>query len=163
VKLQIMLALGERLPMRQADIRMSGHAIECRINAEDPLKDFRPSPGEVTYFYPPGGPGVRVDTHVYPGYTIPPFYDSLMGKIIAVDRTRPATIARMRRALDELVIEGVETTAPFHRQVMADETFLAGAYDTGFAERIVSKLVAQAASERERERVAATAGESTVS
>jgi acetyl-CoA carboxylase biotin carboxylase subunit len=160
VKLQILLALGERLPMRQEDIRMSGHAIECRINAEDPLKDFRPSPGEVTYFYPPGGPGVRVDTHVYPGYVIPPYYDSLMGKIVAVDRTRPAAIARMRRALDELVIEGVETTAPFHRQVMVDETFQAGTYDTSFAERVVAKLVAQAASERERERVAAAAGES---
>ncbi|MBM3318193.1 MAG: acetyl-CoA carboxylase biotin carboxylase subunit [Candidatus Eisenbacteria bacterium] len=145
VKLQILLALGHGLPMRQEEIRLSGHAIECRINAEDPLRDFRPSPGEVTYFYPPGGPGVRVDTHVYPGYVIPPFYDSLLAKIIATERTRDAALARMRRALDELVVEGVATTAPFHRQVLEDPVFRGGAYDTGLAEQVVAALI-----ERER-------------
>jgi acetyl-CoA carboxylase, biotin carboxylase subunit len=145
VRLQILLALGERLPMRQDEIHVTGHAIECRINAEDPLKDFRPSPGEISYFYPPGGPGVRVDTHVYPGYTISPYYDSLIGKIVARDHSRPAAIIRMRRALDELVIEGVQTTAGFHRQVMVEEAFVAGAYNTALAEGIVARLIAQAA------------------
>lgn len=144
VKLQILLALGERLPLRQEEIRISGHALECRINAEDPLKDFRPSPGEVSYFYAPGGPGVRVDTHVYTGYAIPPYYDSLIAKIVAREGTREAAIARMRRALDELVVEGVATTAPFHRHVMRDEVFLGGRYDTGFAEQAVAALVERA-------------------
>ncbi len=141
VKLQIELAQGEPLPMRQSGIRSTGHAIECRINAEDPQLGFRPSPGQITYFYPPGGPGVRVDTHVYPGYTIPQYYDSLIGKIITHGRTRTEAIQRMKRALDELIIEGVATTVPFHRRVMEAEAFLSGTYDTGFAETIVALLI----------------------
>jgi acetyl-CoA carboxylase biotin carboxylase subunit len=143
VKLQIALAAGEPLPTKQSEIALTGHAIECRINAEDPLLGFRPSPGTVSYFYPPGGPGVRVDTHVYPGYAIPPQYDSLMGKVMAYGRSREEALARMRRALDELLIEGVATTIPFHREVMRDPEFLAGEYDTGFAEKVVTRLVEQ--------------------
>jgi len=144
VKLQIRLAAGEALGVKQSEIVLTGHAIECRINAEDPRVGFRPSPGTASYFYPPGGPGVRMDTHVYPGYAIPPQYDSLIGKIVAHGRSREEAIARMRRALDELVVEGVATTAPFHREVMRDPAFLAGEYDTGFAEKIVARLVEEA-------------------
>jgi acetyl-CoA carboxylase biotin carboxylase subunit len=144
VKLQIQLAAGEPLAMKQSEILLTGHAIECRINAEDPRLGFRPSPGTASYFYPPGGPGVRMDTHVYPGYAIPPQYDSLIGKVLAYGRSREEAIARMRRALDELVVEGIATTVPFHREVMRDPDFLSGAYDTGFAEKIVALLVEEA-------------------
>lgn len=148
VKLQILLAAGKPLPMRQDEIATSGHALECRINAEDPSRGFSPSPGTVAYFYPPGGPGVRMDTHVFPGYAIPPFYDSLIGKIITHGRTREEAISRMRGALEELVVEGVATTAPFHARVLADANFLRGVYDTSFAERIVEQLQAAPAEAR---------------
>ena len=110
------------------------HAIECRINAEDPFNDFRPSPGKITNFHSPGGHGVRMDTHVYAGYTIPPYYDSMIAKLITVAQTREEAIAKMKRALDEFVIEGVKTTIPFHQQLFENEDFLAGNYTTKFME-----------------------------
>lgn len=137
VKLQIALAAGEPLPMQQGEIALTGAAIECRINAEDPEHGFRPSPGRIKYFYPPGGAGVRMDTHVYPGFEISPFYDSLLGKLITHGRDRSEAIARMRRALDELVVDGVLTTAPFHAGVMTDPVFIGGAYDTSFADQLL--------------------------
>jgi acetyl-CoA carboxylase biotin carboxylase subunit len=143
VKLQILLAQGESLPMRQEEIRLSRHAIECRINAEDPARGFIPSPGEASYFYPPGGPGVRVDTHVYPGYVIPPYYDSLIAKIVAHGINREEAIRRMRRALAELVVEGIATTTPFHQHVMGDPAFVRGAYDTGFVEQVLERFAAE--------------------
>jgi acetyl-CoA carboxylase biotin carboxylase subunit len=141
VKLQILLAMGAPLPMHQARVRLSGHAIECRINAEDPEAGFRGCPGTVSYFYPPGGPGVRMDTHVYPGYAIPPNYDSLIGKIVARGKDRAEAIVRMKRALEELVVEGVATTAGFHSKVLDDEAFRRGAYDTGFVEGFLERAL----------------------
>ncbi len=132
VKLQIMLAAGERMPVRQEEIKIRRHAIECRINAEDPAHNFRPVPGRIHYFYPPGGPGVRTDTHVFSGYEVPPFYDSLIAKIVAFGADREEAIARMKRALEELVIEGVPSTAGFHREVMDHPDFVSGSYHTGF-------------------------------
>ena len=124
IKEQIRLAAGEELGYRQDDISLSGHAIECRINAEDPEKNFMPSPGTITEFHPPGGPGVRTDSHIYTGYKIPPLYDSLLAKLITHGKTRDEAISRMRRALNEFIIRGVKTTIPFHRKVMEDERFL---------------------------------------
>lgn len=124
-----------------AGIKISGknyapelHAIECRINAEDPYNDFRPSPGKITNFHAPGGHGVRIDTHVYAGYVIPPFYDSMIAKLITVAQTREEAIAKMRRALDEFVIEGIKTTIPFHRALMDHPDYIAGNYTTKFME-----------------------------
>ena len=108
------------------------HAIECRINAEDPLNDFRPSPGLITNFHSPGGHGIRIDTHVYANYTIPPFYDSMIAKLITVAQTREEAIEKMKRALDEFVIEGVHTTIPFHKKLMCEEAFIKGDYTTNF-------------------------------
>jgi acetyl-CoA carboxylase biotin carboxylase subunit len=110
------------------------HAIECRINAEDPYNDFRPSPGLITNFHAPGGHGVRIDTHVYANYSIPPNYDSMIAKLITVAQTREEAIAKMRRALEEFVIEGVKTTIPFHLQLMKNEDFIEGNYTTKFME-----------------------------
>ncbi len=110
------------------------HSIECRINAEDPANGFRPSPGTITTFHAPGGHGVRLDTHVYAGYSIPPFYDSMIAKLITTAQTREEAIDKMRRALDEFVIEGVKTTIPFHRALMDDPNYLAGNYTTKFME-----------------------------
>ena len=110
------------------------HAIECRINAEDPFKDFRPSPGTITTFHAPGGHGIRLDTHVYAGYTIPPNYDSMIAKLIVTAQTREEAISKMKRALDEFVIEGVKTTIPFHRQLMDDPDYIAGNFTTKFME-----------------------------
>ena len=110
------------------------HSIECRINAEDPYNDFRPSPGKITSLNIPGGHGIRVDTHVYSGYTIPSNYDSMIAKLITTAQTREEAIAKMKRALDEFYIEGVKTTIPFHRQLMEDPDFLAGNYTTKFME-----------------------------
>jgi len=136
VQWQIRVAAGERLGMRQRDIPQTGHAIECRINAEDCMNDFRPSPGCLETFRIPGGPGVRVDTHCYRGWTISPHYDSMIAKLIVHRPTREATVATMRRALDEFVIEGVESTVPLHQQIMANPDFLRGEVDTGWVERI---------------------------
>ncbi|MCR6721598.1 MAG: hypothetical protein NVV59_15245 [Chitinophagaceae bacterium] len=108
------------------------HSIECRINAEDPYNDFRPSPGRITTLHQPGGHGVRVDSHVYAGYVIPPYYDSMIGKLITVARTRNEAIDTMYRALSEYVIEGVKTTIPFHLQLMQDERFRSGDFNTKF-------------------------------
>ena len=110
------------------------HAIECRINAEDPYNDFRPSPGKITVLHQPGGHGVRIDSHVYAGYVIPPYYDSMIGKLITTARTRNEAIDTMYRALSEYVIEGVKTTIPFHLQLMKDERFRSGDFNTKFLE-----------------------------
>ena len=126
IKEQIQVALGEPLSRSQEDVPFRGHAIECRINAEDPDKDFMPSPGTITHLHTPGGPGIRMDSHIYAGYTIPPLYDSLLAKLIAHGGTREEAISRMKRALGETVVTGIETTLPFHRKVMEDERFLRG-------------------------------------
>jgi acetyl-CoA carboxylase biotin carboxylase subunit len=138
IKEQIRVAAGERLSISQQDIALRGHAIECRVNAEDPARGFRPSPGRITYLHMPGGPGVRIDSHVYTGYEIPSHYDSMIGKIIAFGADRAEAISRMSRALGETIIEGVETTIPFHLQVMENDNFRRGDYDTGFVERLLS-------------------------
>jgi acetyl-CoA carboxylase biotin carboxylase subunit len=135
VKMQIAVAAKEKLGINQGDVHYSGHAIECRINAEDPHHDFRPSPGTLTAFVPPGGPGVRVDTHAYAGYVIPPYYDSLLAKVIAWGADRPEAIARMRRALMEFEISGVPTTIPFHLMVLDNAFFRRGEVYTNFVQR----------------------------
>jgi len=132
IKEQIKIAMGEKLT--GADYFPQSHAIECRINAEDPYHDFRPSPGRITTLHQPGGHGVRVDSHVYAGYVIPPYYDSMIGKLITVAQTRQEAINTMHRALSEYVIEGVKTTIPFHLQLMQDERFLSGDFNTNFLE-----------------------------
>lgn len=131
---QIAVAAGETLRYRQEDIRFYGHAIECRINAEDP-KTFAPSPGQVSHYHPPGGPGIRMDSHLYSGYTVPPHYDSLLGKLLAFGDTRDKAIARMVTALDELVVEGIKTNAPLHRELMEDAAFRAGGTDIHYLEK----------------------------
>jgi acetyl-CoA carboxylase biotin carboxylase subunit len=125
VQQQIRVAAGEKLTLRQRDIALKGHAIECRINAEDPYK-FTPSPGRITAWHPPGGPGVRVDSHAYSGYMVPPHYDSMIGKLICYGDTREQAIARMRIALSEMVIEGILTNIPLHRDLMLDQKFVQG-------------------------------------
>ena len=132
IKEQIKIAAGE--PISGQDYEPHGHAIECRINAEDPYNDFRPSPGKITVLHQPGGHGIRVDSHAYAGYVIPPYYDSMIGKIIAVARTREEAINTMSRALSEYVIEGIKTTIPFHQQMMRNEAFLSGNFNTKFLE-----------------------------
>jgi len=133
VRNQIRIASGENLQYQQSDVQITGHSIECRINAEDPVK-FTPSPGKITAFNIPGGPGVRVDTAVYPGYTVPPYYDSMIAKLIVHARNRELAIARMRRALDMMVVEGIKTTIPLHKKIMADEKFQKGDFSTKFME-----------------------------
>lgn len=130
IKEQLLVASGEKLTLQQRDPIM--HSIECRINAEDPFHDFRPSPGVIQSLNFPGGPGVRVDSHIYQGYTIPPYYDSMVAKLITFAPTRDGAIAKMRRALDEFVIEGIQTTIPFHRKMMDNKDFIAGTFDTKY-------------------------------
>lgn len=132
IKEQIKLAAGEKISGRVYEPTM--HAIECRINAEDPYNDFRPSPGKITTLHTPGGHGVRIDSHIYAGYTIPPYYDSMIAKLIAVAQTREEAIKTMERALSEYVIEGIKTTIPFHLQLMQNEDFKAGNFTTKFIE-----------------------------
>src|SRR6186713_610853 len=132
IKEQIKIAAGD--PISGLNYEPQGHAIECRINAEDPYNDFRPSPGRITVLHQPGGHGIRVDSHAYAGYTIPPYYDSMIAKIIAVARTREEAIDTMHRALSEYVIEGVKTTIPFHLQLMKDDRFRKGDFNTKFLE-----------------------------
>ena len=132
IKEQIKIAMGEKISGLDYEPQM--HAIECRINAEDPYNDFRPSPGKITVLHQPGGHGVRVDSHVYAGYVIPPYYDSMIGKLITIARTRQEAIDTMYRALSEYVIEGVKTTIPFHLQLMQNERFRAGDFNTKFLE-----------------------------
>ncbi|HMA39447.1 MAG TPA: acetyl-CoA carboxylase biotin carboxylase subunit [Gemmatimonadales bacterium] len=135
VKEQIRVAAGEPLSLVLHGNRLRGHAIECRVNAEDPARNFQPSPGLISTFHPPGGPGVRVDTHIYAGYTVPPYYDSLLAKVIVHGNDRAEAIARMRQALDSFIIEGVRTTIPFLGRVMRHPDFVAGQIDTKFLER----------------------------
>lgn len=137
IKEQIKIAMGERISGRNYEPQM--HAIECRINAEDPYNDFRPSPGKITVLHTPGGHGVRVDSHVYAGYVIPPYYDSMIGKLITVAQTREEAIDTMYRALSEYVIEGVKTTIPFHLQLMQNEDFRKGNFTTKFLESFKMK------------------------
>jgi acetyl-CoA carboxylase biotin carboxylase subunit len=140
IKEQIRTAAGEKLPFASDDVQIRHHAMECRINAEDPERNFMPSPGKITQLILPGGPGVRVDTHIYQGYTIPAYYDSLMAKLIVATRYgagggREHTIRRMARALNEFTVDGVKTTIPFHRDVMAHEAFMNGDVTTDFIEK----------------------------
>lgn len=134
VREQIMVAAGERLDFSQKDIMLRGHAIECRINAENPNKDFMPNPGQITGYVTPGGFGVRVDSHAYQDYKIPPYYDSMIGKLICWGRTRNEARRRMYRALKEYVITGIETTIPFHQDIVEDPVFMSGNFNTGFIE-----------------------------
>ena len=140
VKEQIRVARGERLDNINPNFKMRGHAIECRINAEDPENDFRPSPGVLKSFHVPGGIGIRVDTHAYAGYKIPPFYDSLIAKLIAHGKNRAEAIERMERALDEFIVEGIHTTIPFHQKIMADPDFQSGKFDTRYVEHFFKRL-----------------------
>lgn len=135
VKEQIMVATGEPLGFTQSQVQFSGHTMEVRINAENPDNDFRPSPGRITSFHVPGGHGVRVDTHAYALYTIPPYYDSLIAKLIVHGKTREQALTKMERALSEFVIEGIHTTIGFHRKVIASAEFRSGQFDTTFVER----------------------------
>jgi acetyl-CoA carboxylase biotin carboxylase subunit len=141
VKMQIRVAAGEPLPIKQTDVVQRGWAIECRISAEDPLRNFMPSPGRIGTLRVPAGPGIRDDGGVYQGYTVPVHYDPMISKLIAWGQSREEAIARMRRALDEYRIEGIRTTIPFHRRVFRHAAFLAGDFDTSFIERYRSELV----------------------
>jgi acetyl-CoA carboxylase biotin carboxylase subunit len=137
IREQILVAAGEKAS--PPPHKHSGHAIEFRINAEDPEKDFRPSPGKITSLHFPGGLGVRIDSHIYQSYTIPPYYDSLIAKLIVWAKDRPKALARARRALEEFIVEGIKTTIPFHLQVLQDERFISGNFDTGFLEKFTFK------------------------
>jgi len=139
IKTQIKIAGGERLPFKQDDIEFRGSAIECRINAEDPDKDFMPCPGKIETFIAPGGPGIRLDTHAYPGYSISPYYDSMIGKLIAYGKTRSEAIHTMQRALEEFTIEPIKTTIPFHKRVFSNPAFLRGKFSTDFVERLFAQ------------------------
>ena len=134
LKEQIAIAAGEKLSFTQEDVKINGCAIECRINAEDPAMNFIPTPGKIKNYIAPGGIGIRIDSAVYTGYVIPPFYDSMVSKVIAWGRTREEAISRMKRALDEFVIDGVKTTIPFHKKLMDNETFRKGNFNTKFLE-----------------------------
>jgi acetyl-CoA carboxylase biotin carboxylase subunit len=136
LKDQIRIAAGESLGYKQKDIKLIGHAIECRINAEDWSRNFMPNPGDITSFHLPGGPGIRVDSHAYQRYRIPPYYDSLIAKLIAYGKNREEAILRLSRALDEFIIEGVQTTIPFHQKLIQRKEFIEGNFDTGFLDRI---------------------------
>jgi acetyl-CoA carboxylase biotin carboxylase subunit len=135
LKEQIKVAAGEKLGYNQQDIIKKGHAIECRINAEDWERNFMPNPGTIENIHFPGGPGIRIDSHIYSQYKIPPFYDSLVAKLISHGNDRNEAIFRMKRALKEFVIEGVKTTVPFHLKLIENEEFIHGNFDTGFLDR----------------------------
>jgi acetyl-CoA carboxylase biotin carboxylase subunit len=134
VQEQIHVAAGDKLRLRQKDLTVRGHAIECRVNAEDPYR-FTPSPGKITSYHPPGGPGIRVDSHVYQGYTVPPNYDSMVGKVIAFGATRQQALGRMRIALSEMVVEGIQTNIPLHRELLTDASFLKGGVSIHYLEQ----------------------------
>ncbi len=138
VKQQILIAMGEPLRLRDADVAFKGHAIECRINAEDPFDDFRPSPGRIEMYYPPGGRGVRLDSHAYAGYVIPSYYDSMIGKLITFGKDRREAMDRMSRALSEFLITGVKTTIPFEQAILQDPNFRRGVYSTNFIEQLLT-------------------------
>ena len=137
VKQQILVAMGEPLKLSQSDIKSTGHAIECRINAEDPWNDFRPSPGKIEMYYAPGGRGVRLDSHAYAGYTIPSHYDSMIAKLITYGTSRRDAMNKMNRALDEYIITGIKTTIPFEKAVLHDPEFCRGVYSTNFVEELL--------------------------
>ncbi|MCX7698733.1 MAG: acetyl-CoA carboxylase biotin carboxylase subunit [Candidatus Goldbacteria bacterium] len=139
IKEQIKVAAGEKLALPQKELKLRGHAIECRINAEDPDNNFIPSPGLITEYNTPGGHGIRIDTHVYKGYKIPPYYDSMVAKIIAHGKDRMEAIAKMKRALDEFVIEGIKTTIPLHKKILNNENFILNNYSTHFIEKMENK------------------------
>jgi acetyl-CoA carboxylase biotin carboxylase subunit len=139
VQAQIKIAAGDLLGREWDDLKPLGHAIEFRINAEDPFQDFRPSPGKVEVFCPPGGPGIRIDSHVYSGYAIPPHYDSMVGKVIASGPTRQAALSRMARALDETILRGVKTTVPLGQLILKDVDFQQGHYSTKFVELLLQQ------------------------
>ena len=139
VRLQILVALGEPVKLSSGDIRFRGHSMECRINAEDPYDDFRPSPGRIEIYYPPGGHGVRVDSHAYAGYFIPPHYDSMIGKLITYGKDRRESIERMSRALSEFMLTGVKTTIPLQQMILQDPDFRRGVYSTGFIEQLLRR------------------------
>jgi acetyl-CoA carboxylase biotin carboxylase subunit len=137
IKEQIRVAAGEKLSFTQKDVKQQGHSIECRINAEDPARNFAPFPGLIEQYRAPGGPGVRLDSHAYAGYRIPPNYDSMIGKLIVHRPTREQAIATMKRALGEFHISPIRTTIPIHLQIMDNEHFRRGDVDTGFVERVL--------------------------
>lgn len=137
IKEQIRIAAGEKLSLTQKNVEFRGHAIECRINAENPYNNFSPCPGRIEFYNAPGGPGIRVDSHAYNGYRIPPHYDSMIGKLIVHGDTRAEAIAKCRRALSEYFIEGVKTTIPFEQFIIDTREFIEGHYDTGFIERLI--------------------------
>ena len=134
VKEQIRIAAGLGLSLKQSDVEFRGHAIECRINAEDPHR-FTPSPGTITQYHPPGGPGIRIDSHIYTGYRVPPYYDSMIGKLIAYGETRSSAIARMHMALTEIIVEGIRTNIPLHREIVQDAAFQAGGTNIHYLEK----------------------------
>ena len=138
VQEQIRVAAGQKLRFRQRDIVRRGHAIECRINAEDPYT-FVPSPGRITSYHAPGGPGIRVDSHVYQNYFVPPYYDSMIGKVIAYGDTREQAIARMRVALSEMIVEGIKTNIPLHQELLLDDKFLRGGTSIHYLEERLAK------------------------
>ena len=137
VRYQIMLAMGEPLQHSQSDIEFKGHAIECRVNAEDPFDDFRPSPGRIEMAYQPGGRGVRVDTHTYAGYSIPPHYDSMIAKLITFGKDRRDAMDKMNRALSEYLLTGIKTTISFQQAILQDPNFRRGVYSTSFVEQLL--------------------------
>ena len=139
VKEQIRIASGEKLRFKQDDIKMRGASIECRINAEDPENNFMPSPGKIEQLNLPGGPGIRIDTHIYPGYQISPYYDSMVAKLIAYGKTRKEAIATMKRALDEFYISPIKTTAGLHGQILNHPDFVSGKVNTHFLEKFMKK------------------------
>jgi acetyl-CoA carboxylase biotin carboxylase subunit len=145
VRWQLLIASGERLTLAQDDVRIAGHAVECRINAEDPERDFLPSGGEIEFYLPPGGPGVRVDSHLYAGYTPPGSYDSLLAKIITRGENRDDALNRMRRALNECIITGIKTTIPFQLELIDDPTFRAGDISTGYVAELLRRWKEQRA------------------
>jgi acetyl-CoA carboxylase biotin carboxylase subunit len=134
VKEQLYIASGMPLRMKQSDIKIHGHAIECRINAED-AKTFMPSPGKINAYHAPGGPGIRVDSHIYAGYSVPPYYDSMIGKLIAYGETREVAIARMLGALDEVIIDGIKTNIALHKDIISDSAFKAGGTNIHYLEK----------------------------
>ena len=143
VKHQIKVAGGQKLSLRQEDIKCNGYAMECRINAEDMERDFAPSPGKIKFLHLPGGRGIRIDSAVYTGYEIPPYYDSMILKLITFAPTRLECIKKMRVSLEELIIDGVKTNIEFHYLTLHNKTFIEGNYDTGFFDRFIKELEEQ--------------------
>jgi acetyl-CoA carboxylase biotin carboxylase subunit len=141
VKQQIAIANGDKLSFDQGDVKVTKHAIECRINAEDPSRNFTPSPGTIGLYYAPGGPGVRIDSHAYSGYTIPPYYDSMIGKLVCSGHTRKDALERTYRALSEYLIRGIKTTIPLHKAIMADPVFIEGKATTAYMEEFLSRTL----------------------